>query len=292
MGKKEIHSTGTLPENTLLTISSLFASLSKAEKKVAQAVQSDPQKVILMTITDLSERAGVGDTTVIRFCRKLGFHGYQEFKLAVAQDLVKSPAFIEKQEESTDVPGDVAKTVTQKNIRMIQNTLDLLDEGALNTAVNTLIQAKRILLCGVGNSAVTALDIYHRFLRLNMRVEVFMDGHLIAMAASLVGENDVVFGISTSGSTKDIVDSFQLAKHNGAKIMCITSHARSPITRIADTVLLVPSTESPFEGGLISTKIAQLHLIDIILNMLISQKAEEAEASIRKTANAVANKLY
>ena len=135
MGKKEIHSTGTLPENTLLTISSLFASLSKAEKKVAQAVQNDPQKVILMTITDLSERAGVGDTTVIRFCRKLGFHGYQEFKLAVAQDLVKSPAFIEKQEESTDVPGDVAKTVTQKNIRMIQNTLDLLDEGDRKSVV-------------------------------------------------------------------------------------------------------------------------------------------------------------
>ena len=292
MKKKETNAAGTLPENTLLTISSLFESFSKAEKKVAQAVQSDPQKVILMTITDLSEKAGVGDTTVIRFCRKLGFHGYQEFKLAIAQDLVKSPAFLEKQDESGDVPGDVTKMITRKNIRMIQNTLDFLDEGALHAAVNMLVQAKRTLLCGVGASAVTALDIYHRFLRLNMNVEVFMDGHLIAMAASLAGEKDVVFGISTSGSTKEIVDSFQLAKQNGAGILCITSHARSPITRIADTVLLVPSTESPLEGGSFSTKIAQLHLLDIILNMLIAQKADEAEASIRKTANAVANKLY
>ncbi len=289
---KKLTSAGTLPANTLLTIASLYKSLSKAEKKVAEAVQSDPHNVILLTITDLSEKAGVGDTSVIRFCRKLGFHGYQEFKLAIAQDLVKSPAHTQEQTLCTDAPCDLAKTTTQKNIRIIQDTLNFLDVNALNNAVDTLLQAKRILLCGVGASAVTALDIYHRFLRLNLCVEVFMDGHLMAMAASLVGEKDVVFGISTSGSTKDIVDSFQLARQNGAKILCITSHARSPITRISDTVLMVPSTESPFEGGLISTKIAQLHLVDILLNLLITQKAEEAQASIRKTANALANKLY
>lgn len=292
MEKNKSSSPGALPANTLLTISSLYKSLSKAEKKVAQAVQSDPDRVILMTITDLSEKAGVGDTSVIRFCRKLGFHGYQEFKLAIAQDLVKSPAYTQKQAYPSDAPYDVAKATTQKNIRMLQNTLDFLDIDALTAAVHTLMKSKRILLCGVGTSAVTALDIYHRFLRLNMCVEVFTDGHLIAMAASLVGEKDLIFGISTSGSTRDLVDPINLAKQNGAKIICITSHARSPITLVSDTVLLVPSNESPFEGGLISTKIAQLHLTDIILSLLIAQKKDEAENSIRKTANAVANKLY
>jgi len=278
--------------NTLLMISSIYSSLTKAEKKVADAVQNDPEETVLATVTDLAEKAGVGETSVIRFCRKLGFRGFHGFKLSVAQDLVSAPAQINGQIDDSDDSLTIARKITSNNAQMIQNAMDLLNIDSLNEAVRTLLGAKRIFIYGVGSSGFTGLDAHYRFMRLGLNVEVQRDSHIIAMSAALVGKGDVVFGISTSGSTKDLVDPVKEARQNGAKVICLTSHAKSPITNYADTVLLIPSKESPFQGGSLFTKIAQLHMIDILANLLFMNKKNEARHAIKKTANAVADKLY
>ncbi|MDF2681881.1 MAG: transcriptional regulator, partial [Brevibacillus sp.] len=74
--------------NTLLQIQSLQPSFTKSEQKVAQIVLTQTESVIYSSVIDLAEKAEVGETTVLRFCRKIGFRGYQEFKLALAQELV------------------------------------------------------------------------------------------------------------------------------------------------------------------------------------------------------------
>lgn len=278
--------------STLLMISSIYSSMTKAEKKVADAVLSNPENAVLATVTDLSEIAGVGETSVIRFCRKLGFRGYHEFKLSVAQDLVSVPTHINGQIDETDDISMIARKITLNNERMLQDTFNLLNKDSLEKALRTLLAGDKIYIYGVGSSGITALDAHYRFMRLGMNVEVHCDAHIIAMSAALVKKGDVVLGISTSGSTKDLVDPIKQAKKNGAKVICLTSHAKSPITNYADTVLLIPSKEMPLQGGSLSAKIAQIHLLDILSNLLTINKKDEAYESIKKTANAVADKLY
>jgi len=278
--------------NTLLMISSVYSSMTKAEKKVADAVQNNPEEAVLSTVTDLAETAGVGETSVIRFCRALGFRGYHEFKLSIAQDLVNVPNYLNGEIDESDNTMDIVRKVTMNNENILKNTLDLLDIEQMTRAVDAIIAADKIYIYGVGSSGITALDTHYRLMRLGMKVEAQRDAHIIAMSAAMVQKGDVVIGISTSGSTKDLVDPLKQAKENGARVICLTSHAKSPITNNADIVLLIPTREMPFQGGALSTKMAQIHLLDIMSTLITTLKKNETNESIRKTANAVADKLY
>ncbi len=286
--------TRKLPQssNTLLLISSIYKSLTKAEKKVADAVQNNPEIAVYLTVTDLSEKAGVGETSVIRFCRKLGYRGYHDFKLAMAQDIVNLPNYIEGHIEESDDAGVIAQKISANNVNMLQNTLDLIHAEELKKVAQTILKAKRLYIYGVGSSGITALDAHYRFMRLGIEVEAQRDSHIIAMSSSLVKKEDVVLGISTSGSTRDLVDSVKNAKKNGATVICLTSHARSPITNHADHILLVPSKEMPTQGGALSTKIAQIHMLDILSSLVYLMTKKTADAAIKKTAESVADKLY
>ncbi len=278
--------------NTLLMISSIYSSLTKAEKKVADAVTANPEEAVLATVTDLAEQARVGETSVIRFCRKLGFRGYHEFKLSVAQDLVDRPSSLANAVigEDDDLMT-VARKVTMNHEMMLKNTLDLLNGDNLRTAVDQMLAASKIYVYGVGSSGITALDLHYRLMRTGFNIEAHRDAHIIAMSASLVKPGDLVFGISTSGSTRDLVDPVKQAKKNGAVVICLTSHLRSPIAAYADTVLLVPSRELPTEGGALSTKFTQIHLLNI-LTTLLTLKAQGAGQALDKTALSVVDKLY
>lgn len=278
--------------NTLLMISSIYSSLSKAEKKVADVVRNNPEETVLATVTDLSEMAGVGETSVIRFSRKLGFRGFHEFKLSVAQDLVDRPQSVSNVDiEAEDDIMTIAHKVTIKHEILLKNTLDLINVDHLQAAVDKLLAANKIYVYGVGSSGITALDLHYRLMRIGMNVEAHRDAHIIAMSAALVKKGDLVFGISTSGSTRDLVDPVREAKKNGADVICLTSHLRSPIAAYADTVLLMPSREMPIDGGALSTKYTQVHLLNI-LTTLLSMKKESAKESLEKTAISVADKLY
>lgn len=245
----------------------------------------------MATVTDLSEQAGVGETSVIRFCRKLGFRGYHEFKLSIAQDIVNLPSVSNVEIELEDDTLTKARKMTARNEMKLKNTLDLINPGDLDRAVHRMLAADKVYIYGVGSSGITALDLHYRLMRIGMNAEAHRDSHIIAMSASLVKKGDVVFGISTSGSTRDLVDPMRQAKENGAEVICLTSHMRSPITAHAGTILLVPSREMPTEGGSLSTKIMQIHLLDILCTLLSHKKSNAAEA-LDKTARSVADKLY
>ncbi|RDW22196.1 transcriptional regulator [Oceanobacillus arenosus] len=278
--------------NPLTIIPSIYKSLTKSEQKVAELVMSDTQEAVYSTVTDLSEKAGVGETTVIRFCRKLGFRGFQEFKLAVAQNLANPNEQIHGKIEETDTIEEVAAKITQQNSKVLKDSLELLQNESLQKAVTAIINAKKVYFFGVGSSGTTANDARIRFMRMGLNVDYSSDSHIMAMQASLVGEQDVVVGISSSGSTKDVVDAIQIAKENKAFIICITNHARSPITQYADVILLAASKETPLQGGAFTSKIAQLHLLDILTVIIDRQEKDSSFSAVEKTAKSVLNKMY
>jgi DNA-binding MurR/RpiR family transcriptional regulator len=282
----------TEKNNSLLLISSLYSSMRKSEQKVADFVLKEPGEVVYSTITDLAMKVGVGETSVIRFCRTLGFKGYQEFKLAIAQDLATPVEQIHGQIEE----GDDVKTIAQKlaslNTRMLQDTTSLMNEQGLQQVADAIIKARKVYFFGVGSSGITAADAKYRFMRLGFNVEAVADAHIMAMNASLTGPGDAVVGISSSGSTKDLVEAVRIAKDNGAYIICLTNHSRSPITQYADTVLLTTSRETPLQGGAFTSKLAQIHVLDILSTVIALQQKEHTYKALEKTAKSVLDKLY
>ncbi|SFP75517.1 MurR/RpiR family transcriptional regulator [Caldicoprobacter faecalis] len=276
----------------ILKIRSVYNSLTKAEKKVADYVLENPEEVIYLSITELSERCNTGETTIVRFCRRIGLSGFQEFKLNLAKDVIKPETSIHEN-VSFDDPIDIqVQKITNENVQAIANTTKLLSLEEVERAVDAIVKARKIDFYGVGASGYTALDAKYKFMRLGLNVDANLDAHIQAISAVNLKEGDVAVGISFSGSTKDTVATCQLAKKSGATVICITNYARSPITTVADIVLLTSAKETPLRSGALTSKIAQLHVLDILYTAVAIRLKDKAVQALDKTAKAVLDKLY
>nr|WP_231505419.1 MurR/RpiR family transcriptional regulator [Paenibacillus massiliensis] len=274
-------------------IRTYYPSLTKSESKVASCVLERSHDLIYLSVTELAEFAGTGETTVMRFCRKIGFKGYQDFKLALAQDqTARRPYELQPQEGQPDQEPDMIQTVYEAMVNILNSSVGLLDRDQLELAVEVLDQAGYIQFFGVGSSGITALEAKNRLLRMGRRAEAVADSHIQSMMAVTMGPGDVAFGISVSGSTLDTNDMLHKAKQNGATIVAITNYAKSPITSIADIVLLTAGKEAPLEGGSIGAKISQLFIIDLICEGLARKNLDRTKQMKEKTARAVIERSY
>lgn len=282
-----------LEQNSIiLKIRSVYNSLTKTEKKVADYVLNNVGDVIYLSITELAEKADVGETTIVRFCRHIGMSGFQEFKLNIAKDMVGPETSIHEGINFQDSLETLVQKITTENTLVLSNTTKILSLNELERAVDAILKANKIEIFGVGASGYTALDAKYKFMRLGLNVNANLDPHIQAISAVGLHDGDVAIGISFSGSTKDTVETCRLAKEAGAKIICITNYARSPITSNADIVLLTSARETPLRSGALTSKIAQLHLLDILYTAVAIRLKDKAVQNINKTAKAVLDKLY
>ncbi|WP_405113010.1 MurR/RpiR family transcriptional regulator [Paenibacillus sp. FSL K6-1217] len=271
-------------------INTYYPSMTKSEQKVARCVLEHPDNLIYLSVTELADFAGTGETTVMRFCRKIGFKGYQDFKLMLAQGLPKRQTPADGEQGAGE--GDYADRLYALMVGVLQSSLGMLDREQLEQAVGALDQARYVQFFGVGSSGITALDAKNRFLRIGRRVEANADSHIQSMMAVTMGPGDVAFGISVSGSTLDTNDMLMKAKQNGAKVIAMTNYAKSPIASIADIVLLTAGKESPLEGGSVGAKVSQLFIIDLLCQGLERLNAEETKRMKERTARAVIDRIY
>lgn len=267
-------------------------SFKRSEKLVAEFALANPERVMQMSISEASQEIGVGESTIIRFCRVLGYKGYQEFKLRLAQDLVEPVHYIHENVSFSDSPKELAKKVFQTNLKAVEDTMKSLDPEIVEVAARSLIDARRIDIYGVGYSSLTAYDAKLKFARLGLSVDAYGDAHLQAMAAVSLTNRDVAIGISHSGSTCDVVDSLTAARKAGAITIAVTNFSPSPITKVADAVLMTAAPASAFGGDVLASRIAQLCVMDVLSVTVAITMGERSLELIEKTSEAVRKKRY
>ncbi len=232
-------------------------------------------------------RLGVGESTVMRFCRAIDYKGYQEFKLRLAQDLVKPIAYIHEKIKFSDSIAQLAQKTFQANRSAVENTQKALDPEMIEVAANALAGARRIDTYGAGYSYFTAMDAKLKFTRLGLLAAAYGDAHLQAMAAATLTRQDVAIGVSHSGSIKDVADALSLARKSGAMTIAITNFSPSQFTKVSDVVLLTASPESPLGGEALTSRIAQLCVIDVLSVAVAVAIGEGCLDLIKKTSEAV-----
>lgn len=276
----------------LIRIKSAMESLKPSERIIAEYVLRDPERVVQMSIAELARDAEIGESTVMRFCRALDYKGYQEFKLRLAQDLVEPVEYIHENISFDDNIAHLAQKTFQTNARAVEDTQKSLDTEMVEVAAKALARARRIDLYGIGYSFFTTLDAKLKLTRLGLMADAYGDGHLQMMAAATLTKRDVAVGISLSGNTKDVVDALSAARKSGATTIAITNFSPSPITRAADMVLLTSSPETPLGGEVLTSRIAQLCVIDVLSVAVAVALGEDCLTAIRKTSEAVKKKRY
>ncbi len=274
-----------------LLMESMRDSLGNAERKVINYALKYPEEVIYLSVAGLAEASGVSDATVVRACRKLGLDGYQDFKLTLAQDIVTPMQNIHEGVTENDDAALIVEKVFQGTIQALTLTKESLDVDSLEKAANAIMKAKRVVILGMGGSHSVAVDLQHKLLRLGIDAVTFTDSHMQTITTSLLTNEDLVFAISHSGSSKDIVDNTKLAKKNGAVTISMTSKGSSPLSKITDIQLFTNSNETKYRIVALSSRIAQEAIIDTLYT-LIALRDKKYVDGFHKIEKAIQHKKY
>ncbi|ALC92794.1 RpiR family transcriptional regulator [Bacillus sp. FJAT-18017] len=259
-------------------------TFTKSETKIYEYIRDHIQQVLYHSLTELSEASGAAEATVLRFFRKLGFKGFQDFKFLLAQEVSLAA---QKDDHET-----IIKKVRNTMIQAINESSEVVKLEELQAGIEMINQSHDVVIFGIGASGIAGLDMQNRLMRIGKHADVVTDSHFQIMRASCVTEKTVVIAISLTGSTKDIVDAVKIAKGNKAKVIALTSYVKSPLTRFADLVLLSSSKESPLDSGALVSKISQLYLIDLLCTGIAMQNFETANEINMKTSKHLSSKLY
>ncbi|WP_234414222.1 MurR/RpiR family transcriptional regulator [Paenibacillus sp. CAA11] len=250
--------------------------LPPQERRLGELVLESPSQVIHLGITELAEQCGISPSTVTRFCKTFHFKGFPDFKVKLATELAQKSSETEYQDV---IAGNdlhkIVSAIEANHLASIADTTRLLDLDQLELAVSALCRANRTDLYGVATSSVVAQDFYQKLVRIGKNCTAFADSHMQITSASSLGEGDVAVAISYSGETPETIDALRCAKDSGATTISLTQYGTNSLAAFADVHLFSSSLEEGMRRGDMASRIAQLHIVDILFTAMASRNFTE-----------------
>ncbi|MBU3874280.1 MurR/RpiR family transcriptional regulator [Faecalicatena sp. AGMB00832] len=266
--------------------------LTATERKAADYILSNYQKVLNCNISELAECAEVSDATVVRFCKKMGYKGYQDFKINAAKDMLSKIQHLNPQLSEEDNTETICKKIFHSEISVLKRTSTMLNIDDLELAADKIIRAGKVVFAGTGGSLLVGRDVQHKFMKVGVQIYVYEDIDMQLMSASLLDEGDVAFFISHSGTNKNVVDCMKTARRSKAFIISLVTKGKTPVSRMSDITIYTDSEENIFKSESISARIAQLAVLDVIVSMIALKKYEESYQAIQKTRKATSENKF
>lgn len=271
-----------------LRVQSMLPSITKKnEIKIHDFIEKNRKEIIHMAVADAAEACGVSEAAMVRYAQKLGYKGYQAMKISIAQETIEPERQIYGHLSKEDTISTIIDKIIDSNIQSLKDTSEVLNRESVERAVNLILNCRRLLFFGVGGSGSIALDGQHKFLKIGYLSLAFSDGNLQAMSASVLTHEDVVIAISHSGASKDILTALEIARQSGAGAIAITNYGNSPIVELADVILHTSSSETAFNSDALSSRIAELTLIDMLYIGVSFKRYDESYNQIQRTRKAL-----
>lgn len=263
-----------------------YYGLSKTEKKIADYLLEHANEACHQSIQELAENIDVSMSAISRFTKKIGYSCYQEMRIQLTSTNPQGNSFFAPLDEQ-DSTINIAKATFQSGITSLSSTMAVLDQEALDQAVELLGKSQTCGMFGLGSSAIIMYNAYQRFLRTSLKYEFPFDYHMQLMSAGRLGEQDCALIVSHTGRNKDILRIVDILKERHVPIIAITSNAMSPLAKKSDIFLFSISEETSFRPEAISSTVSQMMLIDTLFTLYAIKIDHDPEYfnQIRKIVN-------
>ena len=272
-----------MPTKLLRHIKNTLPDLRKSEKIVGEFILADPKSIITMKTAEASSAMGISEPTLIRFCKALGFTGYQELKINLSQQLAADDYFVMYEIDQNDTIHELCEKVFDTTISEILNVRSQIDQNVLSDAIEILANADRVEFYAFGGSAPVAMDGQHKFFRLKIPSSYISDPHIQFMSANSLGKDDVVVVISQSGTTSALIDSVKIVRKSGVKVIGIMP-GNTPLASICDYPLVINIGDNNRISKPHTSRIAYTAVIDV-LTMGVAQLKPEAQDHLYNIAD-------
>ncbi len=277
-------------------IKSTLSSLAPAEQRVGKLLLTDPRTFSTLPVTELADRAGVSKPTVVRFCRSMGYEGLSDFKLKLAGSLSEGVPFIHRNVGAQDSSNDVLVKVIDNAVTAFLKYRNDASSAQIDKAAEAIAlthkKGKRLEFFGVGNSGIVAQDAQHKFFRLGFHTISHSDGHMQIMSDSLLGPGDCLVVFSNSGRTRDLLDSCEIAKKNGATTIVVTASG-SPLANAGKIHLAADHPESYEKFSPMVSRLLHLMIVDVLATAVALRiGSTQLQPMLRNMKQNLLNKRY
>lgn len=272
----------------ILRIKSVYDDLKTAEKRIGDCVLNNTEEVIDLTIEELAEKSNSSYATITRFCKRLGYSGYKEFKSSLINDIILNRG-VDELIYSLSISNETStESISEKIYTLAMNVLEdsykIMDASDIDAAIDKMLQADSICFIGAGYSGISARYAYSKFFRIGLPCFSELDSTLYRMKVSIMSEGDVLFAISSSGRTGNIIDAVNLAKRHNVTVISLSDFAISPLTKVSDINLhTTPRNVNLFMNIDMPLIIGQIAIIDVLYSCCCVRLAEKASEKYKLT---------
>ncbi|AMC93037.1 hypothetical protein AOC36_03275 [Erysipelothrix larvae] len=267
----------------LLRIQESSHDFTDTEKKIADYIVVEKSHVINYSVQELAKKTNTSPAAVVRFSKKIGYKGYMNLKVDLAQDIKNDRVKTDNIVREDDEISVLIQKAKNSSLDTLDKTYQLLDEDLLLHAILTMRHAKRIFLLGIGGSAIVCYDLHQKLLRVNVDSRFEMDYHVQLAALNHITKDDVCIAISYSGDTEEIVYALKYAKEQGAKTIGITRFGKTPIQKYLNIALQIPHTEKEYRLGSILSRFSFLAVTDLLYYGVVQESLDRRIETIVKT---------
>ncbi|AWL13106.1 Glucokinase [Saliniradius amylolyticus] len=264
--------------SSLIKIKAIRDSLSANENKLADYVLAHPESIRNLSSQKLAQTVGVSQSSVVKFSQKLGYKGYPDFKFALNDSLHRQneqgqAAPLHGQISLSDSFEEMSEKLLSSEIKVLTQTKAANEQWAYEKASQLLLDAKRILICGIGSSALVAQDLSFKLQKLGMAAVAESDSHVQMANVANYGSEDLLFVISESGETREEVAVTNIARDNQVPVISLTRFANNSIAKKADCKLYTVAEEDSARLSSILAHTAQSFVLDTLF-ILLTQTSE------------------
>ncbi len=282
-----------MAEDILVRLRQAQPGLRPSEQLIAEVALAEPASVSGLSITELAARCGTSTATVARFCRNVGFEGYKSFCLALARAAVNESGrrfefgVSEGDIDPADTTREVVRKLAYQEARAVEETAEMLDLTEVDRVVSAIIDAPFTDVYGSASSGLAAQDLSQKLRRIGYYASAWTDAHLALTSAAVLRPGSVAIAFSHSGETEEALSAIETARQAGAFTVAVTNFPESPLAQLSDAVLTTASRETRYRYGAMSSRMAQLMIVDVIFIGVAQRRPESVTAALAATLAAV-----
>ena len=240
--------------------------LSKTERKINAYVLENPEEVIYESISSISAKLEIGEASLVRYFKKLGYQSFSHFRLELYKALESS-----KEVKANSYIDDV----TDNLIEIIKRTKENIDESQLDLAAELILKSKIVFVAGMGLSHTSALDMFSKLLSIGVNANCVDDLHFSYMYSATLNKDSVVIIYTFSGETKEMIKVAEDCQARGAKIIAISNFPNSTIHDYADIFIETKCFNNDIYHGFFGSKIAEAYVSDLLITNMALRDEEK-----------------
>ena len=266
----------------------VYKNLYEAEKKIADYVINNKEKVIEMTVSELATQSNVSEATIVRFCKKCDFKGFHDLKINIAKEMVNSNNDKISNELDFNNISQSLQNILANKIEELKQTISMIHEEDIKKILDAIKKARVVQFAAVGNTIPVAMDGTYKFNQLGIAsVTNTIWETQLAFAYTLTNK-DVVIVISNSGSSKKLVTLLEIANKRQATTISITNHENSPVANESKYHINTATREKLFLDEFSFSRVSAMVVIEA-LYLLLTRDKKDAYSWISEHEESIAD---